>query len=555
MLRMLLVLSFLFSFAAQAARIAEINVSSEHEVGSTKSQTIEVNTLVDEKDPALRLELKAFYISGEAKDKLTLLHKAPLTVEMPKVEKPGVQAISRQFRVPLADLAIPAGEGRIGYVASLLQGEDVLFELASEIQLVEVEGKKVTIVEEPKAGVEDSAAVPAYTVGEDGKPRLTEQKVTVFPAREEPGTVTIEAQEAALAEAARKSPHALAGIRTDIVKVLDPTPKEDLVYFATNRSYEPIKGQQRRFKWLSEVRVKGLPSLTWGAVKITLPTRQKEQSWWSKEKAVTGDVFIWNEKETLEGLSNSTSKDVFLFIHGYCNSFDDVILQAGRMKRDLVFKGNVMAFSWPSAGNMRSYDADEAHAENTTELDAFAYVLHKVVARTKAQGGRVYVMAHSMGNRFLVHGLRRLYLDALGKDLAAQPKADRTLAMVAFAAPDVDLNLFTPVLPNVVAMTKLTSFYYSTKDKALGLSHQIHSMTRAGLHPVFNDDVATINTDKLKGWFSVGHSYYSSSDRSILDLYLQIHYHRLPALRVPPLEEDAEVKKKRLFEHWYLTAK
>ncbi len=552
MLRLLLVFLAIPS-VSHAARITRVSVTNQ-EAG----QSVTVLVLVDSQDPSLRLQVRGFVIQGKEKEKLTTAYTAVETMEVAKPE-PGTPflLITKTFKVPFASLDLPQGEVSLGYAAdlsSLGEKPEKLDEMASAIQTLEVKGNRKTLIGEEKPVVEETADAEALLINQDGTTKPADDKVTIHPAREKNGSISLEEQEGRLKLRKEKNPQDLAGARTDVAQPLAAEDK-DIVYFATNRAYLPIRGKQNEYTFFPKARLDGgIRGLTWGAARVSLPTRAQEQSWWSSAKAVVLKEYLYGEETTLEKLSNTSSKDVFLFVHGYCNSFDDVILQAGRMKRDLAFKGNIMAFSWPSAGNMRSYGADESHAEDVNELEAFAYVLKKVVIRTKSQGGRVFLMAHSMGNRYMVFGLRKLYKD-LGNTWAGLPKEKRTIAVSVFAAPDVDINLFSSVIPNVGEISQLVSFYYSAKDRALGLSSAVHEMTRAGLHPLFNDAVATINTDRVNGWFSVGHSYYSASDRSIFDLYLQFNYLWLPTRRVPPLEEDKKEKRKRQFDHWYLTAK
>lgn len=559
MQRLFILFAFLcFSTWAQAARILDISVTTNNENEVTTSQIVNVEILVERNDPTFRLRLRGFEITGEDREKMRTAYSTFAVIEAPRPQgdKP-YSTIKKSFTVPFNVVELSRGNAvQLGYVASLvttnLDKPETFSEMASQIQIVSV-GETRKVQPEPPVAPPVPAAVQATVITAEGTAKPTEEVVMAFPSKEPSESVSLKEQEKRLAEQAKKRPETLAGPRKDVQQAL-AKPDENLVYFATNRKFVPLRGQFK-YRFLSEVLDKGVRGLSWGAASVTLPTREQEQSWWSSARATLLNTYFYGEKKTLEEISNSTSKDVFLFIHGYCNTFEDVILQAGRMKRDLAFKGNVMAFSWPSAGSTLSYGADEAHAENVDSLEAFAYVLSKVVSRAKSQGGRVYLLSHSMGNRFMVFGLRKLYLD-MGTELTNEIKEKRTIAVAAFAAPDVDINTFSNVIPNVAAMSQIVSFYYSTKDRALGMSNGLHPMNRAGLSPLFNDGMATINTDQVNGWFSVGHSYYSSSDRAILDLYLQFQFLKLPPQRLPPLVEDTPAaERKLLFKHWFLTAK
>ncbi|CAK0771235.1 hypothetical protein CVIRNUC_003847 [Coccomyxa viridis] len=50
---------------------------------------------------------------------------------------------------------------------------------------------------------------------------------------------------------------------------------------------------------------------------------------------------------------------VLLFVHGYNTSFEDAIKKAAEVKADMPWEGPIVAFSWPSYGDVIDYTGDE----------------------------------------------------------------------------------------------------------------------------------------------------------------------------------------------------
>ena len=291
--------------------------------------------------------------------------------------------------------------------------------------------------------------------------------------------------------------------------------------------------------------------ITYGTCEINMPSREDEQSYWNPKKAKLVAAYIYNgsDEDYFKELSKAyTSKDILLYIHGFNNTFEDVILQAGRLKRDLDFPGEAMAFSWTSKGSALRYPYDQEMAEKS--VDTLYKVLVKTMKTAQDNGGKVSLVVHSLGNRITAMAMQKLEHDKVYQDLLAKGKP---IAVTIFSAPDVDINYFGSVLPTATKWSDMVSFYWSSKDRALKFSNDIHEMVRAGLHPLFNDNVDTVNVDKTKSWFSMGHAYYSQSDPVVLDLLLQFKYGRRAWLRHPPLVRDLDTENKLFFKHWILS--
>lgn len=203
----------------------------------------------------------------------------------------------------------------------------------------------------------------------------------------------------------------------------------------------------------------------------------------SIQSAVEGDEGGWlaDLKAAIgSGRDDGTARDILLFVHGYNTSFDQAIRRAAQLAFDVGFRGATVAYSWSSSGAGIGYAADEDAILETGSL------LEEALARLLRQSGarRLHVVAHSMGNRGVIHALREVSRRPL-------PKTASDLSQVVFAAPDVGVALFTDFISDYFRHLK-TSFnrrsgelarltlYTCGDDYALGLSHALNKSNRVG---------------------------------------------------------------------------
>lgn len=221
--------------------------------------------------------------------------------------------------------------------------------------------------------------------------------------------------------------------------------------------------------------------------------------------------------------------DVLLYIHGYNTSFEFAVLRGAQLIHDLEFPGKGVVFSWPSAGTLRGYGADEGQAANSIPA------MKALIAELVASGiGQIHVISHSMGNRVFLGGLRQWEIAQTEKP------ARKILGQVMLAAPDVDAATFAALIPSVIRNAQRTTLYYCPHDTALTASQTLHLNKPVGLGPFFFDGLDTINAEKVDTTY-LGHGYYAAARELLLDLRLTIDFAKPPDERRPPLGEKADV--------------
>ena len=86
-------------------------------------------------------------------------------------------------------------------------------------------------------------------------------------------------------------------------------------------------------------------------------------------------------------------RDVLLYVHGYRESFETAAVSAAELADGIGFRGAAGVFTWPSGGGTFDYVHDRESA--LWSRDGLEELLATLAQ--SASGGRVHIMAHSMG--------------------------------------------------------------------------------------------------------------------------------------------------------------
>ncbi len=160
-------------------------------------------------------------------------------------------------------------------------------------------------------------------------------------------------------------------------------------------------------------------------------------------------------------------KNLFLFAHGYKNSFDSAAHTAAWLAYNSECP--TILYSWPSVAKLRSYSSDENNVEWSQEH--FNDMITSLDTLCKEDPDiKLRLMAHSMGSRLLVRAIPIL-------------RDRHYIAEFAMICPDVDSGLVKHYArryfnPQGKAKIRL---YMSRRDKALVFSQMLHGgYTRLG---------------------------------------------------------------------------
>ena len=243
-------------------------------------------------------------------------------------------------------------------------------------------------------------------------------------------------------------------------------------YYATNREWTGKEGYGSN----------RAQRLEYGRAEVSIPTSRRPGElpvptlWKLELKPDPNKHFILRNVEPLKGnavraalrsaLGSSDTKSVLLFVHGFNTTFDDVALRTAQLAHDLSFRGLPLFFSWPSAGNARSYFRDEEMAQ--LSVPPFNQLLDDIAAVGATD---VYVIAHSLGNRIVTNAIKE-------RTRRPIPKISELL----LAAPDVNEQIFREQIVPALAAMKNTrrTIYASSNDVALKAANIAHGFRRVG---------------------------------------------------------------------------
>jgi len=177
-------------------------------------------------------------------------------------------------------------------------------------------------------------------------------------------------------------------------------------------------------------------------------------------------------------------QNLFVFIHGFDNSFEDALSRAGSNAEFYRGSGKpgadtvCIAFTWPSAGKLidtRLGALDNAYLEDQARAGASGFHLghfFNEIDRLRAlyaqrnPGGRLFLLAHSMGNWALQAAMTWWYQ-------TGQPKDDMFDEVILAAADEVADTFEAPAgyrLSRIADLAKRVTIYSSQKDIILQLS-------------------------------------------------------------------------------------
>ncbi len=191
--------------------------------------------------------------------------------------------------------------------------------------------------------------------------------------------------------------------------------------------------------------------------------------------------------ELRRAVDRSRRREAFIYIHGFNNDFQAAAERTATLAMDLELDGAPVMYSWPSRGGVLGYFADSAQVVKPVVEDLERFLT--LVAQA-AEADTLHVVAHSMGNRYLLAALEEI-TDERGR--RAAPLFDE----VVFAAPDVDAEDFAGRLPDVRRAAKRMTLYASADDAALRTSMRLAGgYARAGdaRTPVLVAQLDTVDT-------------------------------------------------------------
>ena len=242
-------------------------------------------------------------------------------------------------------------------------------------------------------------------------------------------------------------------------------------------------------------------------------------------------------KELSRRLALTPKKEVFIFVHGFNNTFEEATTVTAEMWHFLGRQGVPIAYTWPAGAgtSLGGYTEDyESSRFTTVHLKGLLGALARFPEVEK-----INILAHSRGTDVASTALREMIIASL----AAKEDPLKTLKIghVVLAAPDIDHKVASVQLTSDRTFEGIghTTIYVSSHDKAIGLSQWIFGgLLRIGDLTV--DDLTEVqkknmgvrrNVNVVDAQISpigAGHSYYRSSPAVSSDIIQVIRYDYRP---------------------------
>ena len=239
----------------------------------------------------------------------------------------------------------------------------------------------------------------------------------------------------------------------------------------------------------------------------------------------------------LERLALTPRKEVFLFVHGVGNSFEDAVRTTAEAWHFLGREGVPIAYTWPSGrGGLLFYAYDRESGEFT--IFHFKQLLELLASIPEVE--KVHILSHSRGTDVVTTALRELVIEtrAAGRNPRERFKIDNLILL----APDLDFGV---VMQRLVAEALGPAFgritvYVNADDDAMSAANTLfHSRLRLGAlqHSALTDEqrttleeIANLDIVSYRGRIGgrFGHGYFRDNPAVSSDLLATLRYGWLP---------------------------
>jgi len=246
-------------------------------------------------------------------------------------------------------------------------------------------------------------------------------------------------------------------------------------------------------------------------------------------------------------------KEVFIFVHGYNNTFEDANFAMAELWHFLGRIGVPIVYSWPAGyPGLFGYTYDRESSEFTV------YHLRSILAAIARypEVEKVHLIAHSRGTDVALAAVRELTIAA--RAAGHDPREKYKLHNLILAAPDLDLQVAAQrIIGDHIALSAhRMTVYTSPEDKAIGIAARLFQSPRGRLGTFGSQDiedevksqleysnanVAFVNFTTVGGAIGslgdkYGHSYFRDAPAVASDVVLMLRDDLDPGPPGRPLE-------------------
>ena len=238
-------------------------------------------------------------------------------------------------------------------------------------------------------------------------------------------------------------------------------------------------------------------------------------------------------------LALTPRKEVFIFVHGFHNDFDDAAFAMGELWHFLGRIGVPIVYSWPAGHpGLFGYTYDRESSEFT--VFHLRSIIEYIAGFPEVE--RINIIAHSRGTDVAITAVRELTIKARAQGL--NPRKVYKIHNLVLAAPDLDVQVATQRLIGDYMAWSAERFtiYTSPADRAIGWSDKVFASPKGRIGNLRledlteeartvmergNSNMSIINfmscTDKSdSNADSFGHSYFRNAPTVSSDVILML---------------------------------
>jgi esterase/lipase superfamily enzyme len=241
----------------------------------------------------------------------------------------------------------------------------------------------------------------------------------------------------------------------------------------------------------------------------------------------------------LQKLDLSQRKEVFIYVHGYHNTFDDAAFAMAELWHFLGRIGVPIFYTWPAGyPGLFGYTYDRESSEFTV------YHLRELLQLLASwpEVEKIHLIAHSRGTDVALNAVRELSIKA--RAAGYDPRQKLKIHNLVLAAPDLDLQVASQrIVGDYLSISvKRFTVYASPRDKAIGVASRLFASPRgrlgtlglealpesvSGVLEYSGANLAIINFDASAGngeykGDRFGHSYFLNAPAVSSDLLLML---------------------------------
>lgn len=241
-------------------------------------------------------------------------------------------------------------------------------------------------------------------------------------------------------------------------------------------------------------------------------------------------------EELSRRLALTPRKEVFIYVHGFANTFEDAVYVTAEMWHFLGREGVPICYTWPAGiGGVKAYEYTLASTQFT--VYHFKQALRLIASCPEVE--KVHIIAHSRGTAVTTATIRELHLEIRS---TADTQKTLKLGTLILAAADMDLDVVIArnATERIARATEHAVIYISSTDKALAFSNWLFGgQSRLGALDINIFDPAELNVLRTSRRLQIidarlakpgafGHGYFHENPGVSSDLALLLRYKLWP---------------------------